>query len=161
MLETNRCALLKLKKDNYEDVKSLYVDKNVRKYLGGTWKEESIKASFAKMNQTTKDSLYFVAREKYSNNFIGIISLDNHHDGISTEVSYQLLPKWWGDGYATEVVKEIIKYAFNYLNLTEIVAETQTANKASCRLLEKLGMDLRETVQRFGEEQAIYCIKSL
>lgn len=52
-------------------------------------------------------------------------------------------------------------YAFNTLKLTEIVAETQTSNRASCRLLEKLGMKFRETIQRFGEEQSIYCIKNL
>jgi len=39
------------------------------------------------------------------------------------------------------------------------VAETQSANKASCKLLEKLGMNLKQIVQRFGAEQSIYCIE--
>ncbi|GED17964.1 GNAT family N-acetyltransferase [Aneurinibacillus migulanus] len=160
MLETNRCLLTKLQQANYEDVKKLYVNEEVRKYLGGTLKEETIKKSFFKMVQPTIDSLYWVAREKHSNEFIGLISLDTHHDGTSTEVSYQLLPQWWGAGYATELVKEIIDYAFNQLNLPEVIAETQTANNASRRLLERLGMELVQTVQRFGEEQAIYGIKN-
>ncbi|KIV58534.1 hypothetical protein AM501_03675 [Aneurinibacillus migulanus] len=160
MLETNRCLLTKLQQANYEDVKKLYVNEEVRKYLGGTLKEETIKKSFFKMVQPTIDSLYWVAREKHSNEFIGLISLDTHHDGTSTEVSYQLLPQWWGAGYATELVKEIIDYAFNQLNLPEVIAETQTANNASRRLLERLGMELVQTVQRFGEEQAIYSIKN-
>ncbi|MCP1355247.1 GNAT family N-acetyltransferase [Aneurinibacillus migulanus] len=160
MLETNRCLLTKLQQANYEDVKKLYVNEEVRKYLGGTLKEETIKKSFFKMVQPTIDSLYWVAREKHSNEFIGLISLDTHHDGTSTEVSYQLLPQWWGAGYATELVKEIIDYAFNQLNLPEVIAETQTANNASRRLLERLGMELVQTVQRFGEEQAIYIIKN-
>lgn len=152
--------LSKLQEDDYEDVKLLYVDESVRKYLGGTLKEETIQVRFNEMNLSSKDSTYFVVRENDTNRFIGLISLDTHYDGVSTEVSYQLLPKWWGEGYATEIVKEIIYYAFHKLNLTEIVAETQLANKSSCRLLEKVGMKLRETVQRFGEEQAIYCIKN-
>ncbi|RQW21383.1 N-acetyltransferase [Bacillus sp. C1-1] len=160
MIKTNRCLLSKLQEDDYEDVKLLYVDESVRKYLGGTLKEETIQVRFNEMNLSSKDSTYFVVRENDTNRFIGLISLDTHYDGVSTEVSYQLLPKWWGEGYATEIVKEIIYYAFHKLNLTEIVAETQLANKSSCRLLEKVGMKLRETVQRFGEEQAIYCIKN-
>jgi ribosomal-protein-alanine N-acetyltransferase len=152
-------VFFKLQKDDYEDVKQLYVNEEVRKYLGGTWTEESIKASFDKMIKPTIDSIYWVVREKYTTKFVGLISLDIHHDGNSTEVSYQLLPEWWGAGYATEMVKEIIDYAFNKLNLPVVVAETQIANKASRKLLERLGMKLKETVQRFGEEQAIYCIR--
>ena len=159
MLETNRCLLSYLQVDDYDDVKLLYVNEDVRKYLGGTQNNEEIKASFTKMIHTTIESLYFIAREKYTKEFIGLISLDTHHDGISTEISYQLLPKWWGDGYATELLNEIINYAINSLKLTEIVAETQTANRASCKLLEKVGMTLRETVHRFGEVQSIYYIE--
>ncbi|MDP4553486.1 GNAT family N-acetyltransferase [Alkalihalobacillus macyae] len=159
MIETNRCFLLKLQADDYEDVKLLYVNGEVRKYLGGPQEEESIKASFKEVNKTTADSLNLIAREKKTNNFIGLVSLDAHHDGISTEVSYQLLPTWWGNGYASEIVKELINYGFNNLNLTEVIAETQIANKASCGLLQKLGMSLRNTVERFGEKQAIYGIE--
>lgn len=46
------------------------------------------------------------------------------------------------------------------LGLTKIVAETQSANKASCRLLKRIGMDLEETVERFGAEQSIFSIRN-
>lgn len=160
MLKTKRCLLNQLQQADYEDVKKLYVNEAVRKYLGGTFEEHLIQEGFVKMIHRSVDSLYLVAREKETKEFIGVISLDIHHDGKSKEVSYQLLPKWWGAGYATELVKEMIHYAFNELNLNVVVAETQTANVASCRLLEKLGMELKETVQRFGAEQAIYRIKN-
>jgi ribosomal-protein-alanine N-acetyltransferase len=74
------------------------------------------------------------------------------------EVSYQLLPQWWRQGYATEVVQKIIQHAFADLALTKVVAETQTANIASCRLLEKVGMLREETLERFGAEQGIFSI---
>jgi ribosomal-protein-alanine N-acetyltransferase len=161
LLETNRCLLNKIQQQSdYQDIKDLYVNEKVRKYLGGTRKEESIKASFINMLIPAIYSHYWNVREKSTNNFIGLISLDVHHDGISTEVSYQFLPQWWGAGYATEVVKEVINYAFNKLNLQEVLAETQIVNIASCKLLERVNMRFRETVQRFGAEQAIYCIKN-
>ncbi|MDY0406771.1 GNAT family N-acetyltransferase [Virgibacillus sp. 179-BFC.A HS] len=103
-------------------------------------------------------SHYWVVREKYTQKFIGLVSLDTHHVGTDLEVSYQFLPHWWGKGYATEVVGAVIHIAFHEFNLPRIVAETQTANKVSCRLLEKLGRALERTVMRFGAEQAIYSI---
>jgi ribosomal-protein-alanine N-acetyltransferase len=40
----------------------------------------------------------------------------------------------WGAGYEAEVIRVIINYALNELNLSKVVAETQTANTSSCRL---------------------------
>lgn len=90
---------------------------------------------------------------------IGLVSLAPHHEGVYQEVSYQFLPCWWGKGYASEVVSVILHFALHGLNLSTVVAETQTANKASCQLLERLGMQLERTVFMFGAEQALYSIK--
>ncbi len=59
-------------------------------------------------------------------------------------------------GLAFEVLTQVIEEGLNYLNIASIVAETQTANKASCRLLEKLGMKKVQMLERFGQEQAVY-----
>ncbi|GEN32117.1 ribosomal-protein-alanine N-acetyltransferase [Cerasibacillus quisquiliarum] len=158
MLETDRCVLLKLQENDYEAIKQLYMNTDIRRYLGGILEEDTIKKTFLNMVHQKMDGLNLVVKEKSTHTFVGLISLDTHHDGISTEVSYQILPKWWGKGIGSEVVEEVINYAFKSLNLPEVIAETQTANKPSCRLLEKLGMNLRETLLRFGEEQAVYCL---
>ena len=65
-----------------------------------------------------------------------------------------------GYGYGEEVIKRIINYAFEELKLTRIVAETQSANKASCKLLKKIGMKLEQSVERFGAEQYIFSISN-
>ena len=61
-----------------------------------------------------------------------------------------------GKGLAFEVLTQVIQDGLNFLNIESIVAETQTANKASCRLLEKLGMKNVQMLERFGQEQAVY-----
>jgi [ribosomal protein S5]-alanine N-acetyltransferase len=137
-------------------VRKLFVNQDVRKFLGGIRNEESIQVVLDDMLNPSDTSFYWVVREKQSDNFIGLCSLDPHHEGSYLELSYQLLPNWWGKGYATEVVTLIIQYALNELNLTKVVAETQTANKSSCRLLERVGMELERNIIRFGAEQAIY-----
>jgi len=159
LLETKRCTLTKLQASDYDNVRRLYVNEEVRKYLGGAWtEEEAITGSFRRMLASQEGASFWIIREKQTNAFIGLISLDMHHDGVSTEVSYELLPEWWGSGYAAETVTAVIDYAFRELGLPEVIAETQAANKASCRLLERIGMSFRDTVQRFGEQQAIYGI---
>jgi [ribosomal protein S5]-alanine N-acetyltransferase len=140
-------------------MKKLYENQEVRKFLGGIRQEDSIVEILDEMLISSDNSFYWVVREKNTGDFIGLVSLDPHHDGFFLEISYQLLPNWWGEGYATEVVQMIINFAFNKLNLPKVVAETQTANTTSCRLLERLGMKLENTIIRFGAEQAIYSIK--
>lgn len=158
MFETKRSLISIFQKSDFEDVKKLYVNPDVRRFLGGVREENLINAGLEEALHPDGDSYYWVVREKHSNDFIGSVSLDPHHDGEHIEVSYQFLPEWWGKGYATEAVRVIIDYALNELHLPKIVAETQTANTASRRLLERLNMQLERTVSRFGAEQAIYSI---
>ena len=42
-----------------------------------------------------------------------------------------------------------------------MIAETQTANILSCKLLERVGMKLEQKIQRFGTEQTIYAIYNI
>ena len=158
MLETERCNIKIFKKIDFLDVKKIFINPEVRKFLGGIRHEESIYVLLDEMLNPSDNSFYWVIREKQTDTFIGLVSLDPHQDGVYLEISYQLLPNWWGKGYATEVVQTIINYAFNELHLTKILAETQTANKISCMLLKKLGMDLERTIMRYGAEQGIYSI---
>ncbi|RDW20265.1 GNAT family N-acetyltransferase [Oceanobacillus arenosus] len=159
MIDTERCYFNTFTKADNADVKKLFVNQAVRKYLGGIRDEESILNVLDDMINPPDNAFYWVVREKQTNNFIGLVSLDPHHEGRFLEISYQILPNWWGKGYATEVVRPIIDYAFKELNQIILIAETQTDNKNSIRLLEKLGMQLECKITRFGAEQAIYSIK--
>ncbi len=49
-----------------------------------------------------------------------------------------------GQGIATEAARVLIRYAFEQLGLPTIEASTDVGNKASVRVLEKLGMSLTE-----------------
>lgn len=158
MIETNRCKLNILKDSDYEKIKELYINEDVRKFLGGIVSTESFNSRFSNMLICDEDSFYWVVRLKDNNQAIGLVSLDKHHDGLSTEISYQFIPQYWGYGYAEEVIRKIIEYAFNELSIDKIIAETQCENKVSCKLLEKVGMELKQIVSRFGAEQYIFSI---
>ncbi|WEG15268.1 GNAT family N-acetyltransferase [Alkalihalophilus pseudofirmus] len=159
MLESKRCIIRAFQRSDIREIRKLYKSEEVRKYLGGVPQAQTIDASLKEMERPKSGSYYWIIREKQTDEFIGLASLDPHHDGVNIELSYQLLPRWWGRGYATEILQVIIPYALNDLNLSKIVTETQTANIASCRLLEKVGMKKEQILFRFGAEQAIYSLQ--
>ncbi|QTM98930.1 GNAT family N-acetyltransferase [Sediminibacillus dalangtanensis] len=161
MLVTNHCILQLLQPSDYESILRLYRNEKVRKYLGGTVPEHKIRENFQHLFASGTPSCHWTVREKSTESFIGTVSLDLHHDGDATEISYQFLPLFWGKGYATEAVQTVIDYGFATLGLPEIVAETQTENERSRRLLERLGMEESRSVERFGEQQTIHRLLNL
>ncbi len=56
------------------------------------------------------------------------------------EIGWRLAPAVWGQGYATEGARAVVRFAFGGLALREIVALTAPANLRSRRVMEKLGM---------------------
>ena len=126
-METIHCKLVNLQATDYQNVRELYTNEEVRKYLGGPIvDEQEFRAKFFNMLESSApDFYYWVIRANINNDFIGLISLSKHHDGSDTEVSYQLLPNWWGNGYGTEVVERVLLFAFNELDLAKVIAETQ------------------------------------
>ncbi len=57
----------------------------------------------------------------------------------SASFGYCFFEQSWGKGYATEVGRSVLQWAFDTLDLNRIQAETDTRNSASARVLEKLG----------------------
>ncbi|WP_161598900.1 hypothetical protein [Bacillus mesophilum] len=50
MFETERSLIRSLQKSDYVDVKKIYVNKEVRKYLGGIRQDDAIQAVIRKNN---------------------------------------------------------------------------------------------------------------
>jgi RimJ/RimL family protein N-acetyltransferase len=73
--------------------------------------------------------------------FIGIsVPLFEAHFTPCVEIGWRLAKAYWGRGLATEGAREVLRYAFSELGLTEIVAFTVPANRPSRRVMEKIGM---------------------
>ncbi|MDE5423704.1 GNAT family N-acetyltransferase [Ancylomarina sp. DW003] len=85
---------------------------------------------------------------KESNSFIGLsgisLSLDKFKLG---EIYYELHPNSWGNGYGTEISKELIRTGFDKFHLHKVEAGVATENIKSVRILEKCGMT-REGLRR-------------
>ncbi|WP_314586024.1 GNAT family N-acetyltransferase [Paenibacillus terrigena] len=115
MIETNRCRLTEIEQRDLDEVAQLYVNTQVRLYLGGAIDEEHLLQMklLEVMKRVDQGAHYFVIRTIDLHEFMGLVSLDPYHDGIHTEISYELLPQWWGAGYATEAIERVIVLVLN------------------------------------------------
>jgi ribosomal-protein-alanine N-acetyltransferase len=68
---------------------------------------------------------------------IGLRLAPEHHHA---ELGYWLGVPHWGQGYATEAARELLRYGFENLGLHRIYASHFKHNPASGRILVKLGM---------------------
>ncbi|SFA85351.1 MULTISPECIES: GNAT family N-acetyltransferase [unclassified Bacillus (in: firmicutes)] len=158
MIESIRCKFLNVQNNDFEDVKKLYMNPRVREFLGGTVTEKVFLDGFKDMLENKSRMYHWCVRLKETNAFIGLVSLNEHHDGDRMEISYQILPDYWGQGLATELVKRLIRYTGEELKWRELIAETQAANRASCQVLLNAGMKFEQSLNRFGAIQNIYHI---
>ena len=55
------------------------------------------------------------------------------------EIGYSVHPNWQSQGFATELVGELVRYAFEDVRVRRIIAHTTRQNPASCKVLEHLG----------------------
>lgn len=75
-----------------------------------------------------------------------------------TEVGYLLGKPWWGKGYATEAALASLAFAFNDLDMDQIIALVHPDNRASIRVIEKIGMHFVDATHYFGMDILRYRI---
>jgi len=71
--------------------------------------------------------------------FLGLHKPDNMPFSPCVEIGWRLGKAFWGNGYATEASHEVLKFAFQSLNLKEVVSFTTLENNRSRAVMERLG----------------------
>lgn len=160
MIETERLLIDALQLQDLEVFLALHTDPEVRRYLGGPAEAEGVRLTFARLLEFGRFMPYWAIRLRSDGQLIGLISIGRHADLPDSEVSYQLMPAYWRQGYAREALGAILDHAFKTLRLPRIVAETQIDNQPSCRLLESLGMRPLLELTRFDARQRIYALNA-
>ena len=154
------CHLAPLSQDDFPHLIELFTDPECRLFIGGPVEPALAETrSLAWIESSSGDPIWAIRRNQDSV-LVGYVILGSHHDGEDIEISYALLPRYWGRGYAREALSLALTHAFESLKLPTVIAETQVKNLRSIRLLERLGMVPGKRLVRFGENQVIYGIHS-
>lgn len=76
--------------------------------------------------------------------FLGFVGLHRINDGLPfapcVEIGWRLAARYWERGYATEAAQAALSFAFNELQLAEVVSFTTVNNRRSRAVMERLGM---------------------
>jgi RimJ/RimL family protein N-acetyltransferase len=76
--------------------------------------------------------------------------------GPDVEVAYELAPRVWGHGYATEAARAMIDYGFGEMGLRRIVALILPDNARSRNVATKCAMTLEGPGRFYGLDLLVY-----
>jgi len=144
ILETERLILREIKLDDKEELLKLYTDPEVLRYTG-----ESAVQSLEEMEEAIKIRIKNYTKYGYGrwatilkegNKFVGWAGLAYLPEFDEIDLGYRFFQDYWGMGIATEASKAILDYGFDNLGLDRIIAIAMKENKASIRVMQKIGM---------------------
>ena len=98
---------------------------------------------------------------KQNDRFVGSVSLLPLEYSKDVHIGYALLKPYWGFGYASEILKAGIQYAFEALKLSSLTAVTYPENLASQKVLLKNGFGFEKTFYQDGSENQLYRLSNV
>ncbi len=163
-LETERLVLRHLTTADVDQLVALDADPEVMRYLSGGAPtpraviEREVLPHWLRSYECSAGYGYWAAIEKASGDFLGwfLFRPPKGAGAGEVELGYRLRRAAWGRGYATEGSRALIHKGFTELGVQRVVASTYQDNRASRRVMEKLGMTLVRTYRPTPEELAAY-----
>ena len=92
---------------------------------------------------------------KENNECIGWCGL-KYNEEEEIDIGFRFFKKYWGRGYATESATATLHFGVNTLKLNRIVGRAAQENKASIKVLEKVGFSYIDRRMCHGIENAHY-----
>jgi len=159
LLATPRLVLRPTRAGDRPGYLDLLSSSQAREFLGGPLRREELERLVPGV-PAEHPGVFAVERD---GEFIGIVVVNRRAserpghltpDGSEPEVSYTLLPGAWGHGFATEAVGGVLGWLSEAAPRDpHVVLCTQSANRASVRVADKLGFVEIERFEEFGAEQ--------
>jgi ribosomal-protein-alanine N-acetyltransferase len=142
-LETQRLRLRPIAEEHFEDICLLFADPVVMRFINwgkGRSRAETRERTDSMIRHWVQHGFGMWALfHRQTNAFVGrcgLCYLDNTPD---VELGYTLHEKFWGQGLAVEASRACLRFGFDLVGLERIVAIALEENRASTRVMEKLG----------------------
>jgi ribosomal-protein-alanine N-acetyltransferase len=145
LIETERLLLREITLNDKEEMFKLHSTPSVQIYTG-----EPIVESIEEMEKTIQSRINNYEKYGYGRwatflkdgmQFVGWAGLAYLPEFDEIDLGYRFLPEYWGLGIATEASRAILTYGFDSLKIKKIIAVALKENKASIRVMEKVGME--------------------
>ena len=147
--------------EDKEEMFRLYSDSEVQKYTG-----ETVVESIEEIEEAIRIRIGDYEKYGYGRwatflkdgmQFVGWAGLAYLPEFDKIDLGYRFFPEYWGMGIATEASHAILNYAFDTLELRKIIAIAMKDNKASIKVMEKIGMEFDKLAPyEPGSEDAVW-----
>ena len=162
VLETERMILDTWKSGDWETFRPIATDVEVMRYITGgvPWSDERIQAFLGRQMELyrTRGFCRWKLMRKPERNLIGFCGVGLWRDGLEPEIGWWLARPYWGYGLATEAARLALRDAFEQVRLDRIVSIAMPGNKASTRIMEKLGLEFECEFESDGVRLVRYAI---
>ena len=146
MIETARLILRPFAERDRAAMRAFWADPEMTTYLGGARDAEGADAVIARHEgyRATDGLGFWVTVQRSDAAIVGYCGLKPGADATPAvgelEIGWSLSPAVWGGGYATEAAAATLIWGWANRPAQRIVAITATANLASRRVMDRLGM---------------------
>jgi RimJ/RimL family protein N-acetyltransferase len=144
VVTTGRLALRQLTHDDFADVRRIHSDPEVMGVYGGVFSEDKTREWIKRnIDRYARDGVgFFAITLKNSSELIGCggVIMQETDQGVEPEVGYQVRRDQQGKGYATEMARACMQYAFETMKANHIISLIRPDNMPSRRVAEKNGL---------------------
>ncbi len=147
-LQTERMTLRRFTGADLDDLVELDSDPEVMRFLTNgrstpyeVVRDDVVPRILAEYEGSSRHGRW-AATDTGTGRFLGWFSLarPDHDDLDEADLGYRLRRESWGQGFATEGARALVRTAFTGLGLRRVFATTMAVNVASRRVMEKAGL---------------------
>jgi [ribosomal protein S5]-alanine N-acetyltransferase len=149
---TARLRLREFARADFDALHSISADPRVTRYMffgprDEAQAEQYLSDILASQMQHPRVRFELAVEQAASQQLIGACDLTLIEHGVA-DLGYMLAHEAWGAGYATEIALALIDAAFYDLKAEQVIATVDIGNRASIRVLEKVGMRWEATYRK-------------
>jgi RimJ/RimL family protein N-acetyltransferase len=143
---TRRLILREYADDDFSALRAIHGDVAVQGMRGGTVLTEDetrdeIEWVIAAQHEQPRVRYQFIVERQETKEVVGYCRLTITDPALrSAEIGYFMHRAAWGQGYASEAARELLRLGFDDLHLHRIYAGCLATNTGSARVMEKIGM---------------------
>ena len=160
IVETERLRLVPFAPDHLNGLYVMNSDPEVMQYLGAPQTLDQVAESITRQQAKWAEVGFgwWAIFEHQTNALIGAACLQHlaHSETNPLEIGWRLVPTAQGKGYATEAGQAAMDYGFDVVGETYLTAVTAPDNKASARVMERLGMTYVGIQTHYDEDCVTY-----
>lgn len=157
---TERLRLEPLGLEHLEDLLALHRDPGVAAWFDGPWSEAEAQKRTVRAADAWENvgAGRWMAYERSTGDLVGRggVAL-THVDGADRfEVGWVVRESQWGQGYATEMGRAELAFAFDHLGADEVVAFTEPHNERSRAVMSRLLMQFSKEIRHADRPMVLY-----